>query len=188
MQNYQSLNALQLPFPYRGNEPIIDNSVPEYKKKILRTQRPDLVFGLRQTAKLQSLLAGNPDIVDTPFEKSPSPSFPFLLLEAKPEFGCPGFTSVEEQSAFPLRTLLNIQKNVPTTAEARFEPLVWFMANQGDEWRIYACVPEGPKTVSFRREHYLLPHVLTVSSESLISGMEASFAKIALYKSFSLLT
>jgi hypothetical protein len=91
-----------------------------------------------------------PDIVDTRFKKSSSPSFPFLLLEARPEHGCPDFTSIEEQSAFPLRTLLNIQNNVPTTPEARFEPLVWFMANQGDEWRTYACIPDGFRTVGSR--------------------------------------
>lgn len=143
-RDYQSPKKLQLLFLYRGHEPVIDSSVPE-----LRPRRPDYVIGLRQTAKLRSLLSNKPGIVDTPFEKSSSPSFPFLLLEAKPERGCPGFTSVEEQSAFPLRTLLNIQNNVPTTAEARFDPLVWFLANQGDEWRIYACVPDGPRTVGY---------------------------------------
>ncbi|OKL64176.1 hypothetical protein UA08_00535 [Talaromyces atroroseus] len=145
-ENCQSANTLQSPFLYRSDEPVIDDSVPEYGTKELGVQKPDNVIGLRQTAKLQSLLSMKPDILDTPFKKNFSPSFPFLLLEAKPEHGCPGFTSVEEQSAFPLRTLLNIQKNIPTPADVQFNPLIWFMANQGDEWRIYACVPDGAKT------------------------------------------
>lgn len=143
---YQSANELQLPYSFRGNEPVIDESVPEYRTREFGALRPDYVIGLRKTAKLRSLLSSKPDIIDTPFEKRASPSFPFLLLEAKAEHGCPGFTSVEEQSAFPLRTLLNIQKKIPTTAEIGFDPLVWFIANQGDEWRIYACIPEGSKT------------------------------------------
>ncbi|KAE8390333.1 hypothetical protein BDV23DRAFT_155524 [Aspergillus alliaceus] len=28
-------------------------------------------------------------------------------------------------------------------ADKRFNPLVWFLANQGGEWRVYGCVSNG---------------------------------------------
>ncbi|KAL2850723.1 hypothetical protein BJY01DRAFT_125745 [Aspergillus pseudoustus] len=38
--------------------------------------------------------------------------------------------------------MLGIQKSLETTPSAQMRPLVWFLANRGDEWRVYGCVPD----------------------------------------------
>lgn len=73
--------------------------------------------------------------------------FPFLVLEAKAENNsC--FSSVESQTALPIKILVDGQKSLRQTGkEAPDTALVWFMSFIGEEWRVYACVPDGSETV-----------------------------------------
>jgi hypothetical protein len=73
--------------------------------------------------------------------------YPFLLVEAKSEKGSPGFESIESQSAFPIRALLKLQHDLGAATESEINPLVWFLANQGEEWRVYGSIFHKSKWV-----------------------------------------
>ena len=73
--------------------------------------------------------------------------YPFFIIEAKAEKGSAGFESIESQTAFPIRTFLKLQHGLQNESAGEFDPLVWFLACRGDEWRVYAGVFENPKTV-----------------------------------------
>jgi hypothetical protein len=110
-------------------------------------RHPDRIIGLEHTASLKELLPRTQLLKHSPFIDG-HVSYPFLLIEAKSEKGSPGFESVERQSAFPLRTLLKLQQDLQQVNQIPISPLVWFMANQGDEWRVYACIVDGTRYVS----------------------------------------
>ncbi|OJJ32935.1 hypothetical protein ASPWEDRAFT_42963 [Aspergillus wentii DTO 134E9] len=110
----------------------------------VRERQPDRIFGLEHTRVLKQLLPDPEVLRHSPF-KDGHLSYPFLIIEAKSEKGSPGFQSVERQSAFPIRTLLKLQLDLQTVRNVPISPLVWFMANQGDEWRVYACIVDGAK-------------------------------------------
>ncbi|RHZ51806.1 uncharacterized protein CDV56_106392 [Aspergillus thermomutatus] len=113
---------------------------------------PDLIIGLEHTASLKQLLPKSQSLKHSPFIDGHA-SYPFLLIEAKSEKGSPGFESVERQSAFPLRTLLKLQQDLQQVNQIFISPLVWFMANQGDEWRVYACVVDGTRYMLLIVDH-----------------------------------
>jgi hypothetical protein len=73
--------------------------------------------------------------------------FPFLVLEAKAENNsC--FSSVERQTALPIKRLVDVQKSLRETCKGLPDTaLVWFLAFRGEEWIVYACVPDGNETV-----------------------------------------
>ncbi|GFG09692.1 hypothetical protein IFM5058_04552 [Aspergillus udagawae] len=107
-------------------------------------RKPDRIIGLEHTASLKQLLPRSQSLRHSPFTDG-LVSYPFVLIEAKSEKGSPGFESVERQSAFPLRTLLKLQQDLQQVNQVSISPLVWFMANQGDEWRVYACLVDGTR-------------------------------------------
>jgi hypothetical protein len=73
--------------------------------------------------------------------------YPFLIIEAKSEKGSTGFESIENQTAFPIRTLLKLQNDLSIASGTSIKPLVWFLANQGDEWRVYGSTLDDSKWV-----------------------------------------
>lgn len=73
--------------------------------------------------------------------------YPFLVLEAKRENAAPGFRSVEAQTAFPIRRFLKIQDELKTASGIELDPLVWFFAFQGEEWRLYSAILDKNKSV-----------------------------------------
>lgn len=100
--------------------------------------RPDRVVGLFMTESFKKYTAlCPPDITHSPF-KDGKLLYPFLVMEAKPEKDNPGFESVEAQTSFPLRKLLKLQENLRINRGVDLDPLVWFFAFQGEEWRLYA--------------------------------------------------
>ncbi|KAG2019335.1 hypothetical protein GB937_005249 [Aspergillus fischeri] len=107
-------------------------------------RHPDRIIGLEHTTSLKQLLRSSQSLRHSPFADG-HVSYPFVLIEAKSEKGSPGFESVERQSAFPLRTLLKLQQDLQQMNHIPISPLVWFMANQGDEWRVYACIVDGTR-------------------------------------------
>ncbi|GCB27320.1 hypothetical protein AAWM_10205 [Aspergillus awamori] len=147
-----------------GTNPLFDDRAQEFVvyDELLRSQLPkqgpDRVLGLQKSRNFDSLLrspirheiAKNPDdtISDilkiSPFKSEADPLlFPFLLLEAKSETSSCGFDAIQVQSAFPIYALLKLQEELRScvdwqSGEERFEPLVWFFASRGDQWRVYA--------------------------------------------------
>jgi hypothetical protein len=79
--------------------------------------------------------------------------YPFLIIEAKKEYKAPGFRYLEMQTAFPIRRLLKVQEVLRASSGADLDPLVWFFGYQGEEWRLYAGVLDGPKTVVYDLWH-----------------------------------
>jgi hypothetical protein len=113
----------------------------------LKAQKPDRVFGLTKTKVFDELTNTLKEMRHTPFTDR-EVLYPFLIIEAKSEKGSPGFESVEMQTAFPIRTLVRLQKDAKHVHGVDINPLLWFFANQGDEWRVYACIQDEFKTVS----------------------------------------
>jgi hypothetical protein len=117
-------------------------------------QQPDRVYGLKHTDLLKSFLMSKKGktLRHSPFDDG-LVSYPFLILEAKAEKGAVGFSAVEAQTAFPIRTLLKIQQELQTVSEPNHEndpgPLVWFLANRGEEWRVYGSIVVGTSYVSY---------------------------------------
>ena len=73
--------------------------------------------------------------------------YPFLVIEAKRENDAPGFRSVEAQTAFPIRRFLRIQDELQRASKIKLDPLVWFFAFQGEEWRLYAAILDDKEMV-----------------------------------------
>ena len=117
-----------------------------------RGEKPDRIYGLRKTKRFTRLLvrkgtdskAVEDTIRSCPFRKGRAELiFPFLILEAKSEkAGCSG-TDVRRQTACSIVTLLQIQQELSdaaTRAEVTLEPLVWFLSNKGEHWKVAAGV------------------------------------------------
>ena len=125
-----------------------------------KEQKPDRVYGLRMTNRLERLLKRTEDkravaegkmigetIKSTPFRPGGDPLvFPFLALEAKSEKGKDSFSDIETQTAFVIRSLLELQEDLRRAAgeDSEWEsgPLVWFLANKGEQWRVAAAYIE----------------------------------------------
>jgi hypothetical protein len=130
---------------YEASEQLLDKGVKGKGKE------PDRVFGLAHTVVLNQHIVARWDIRHSPFADGKI-LYPFLTIEAKSEKGSPGFESVETQTAFPIRTFLQLQQNLSDSTRMKMDPLVWFFANQGDEWRVYACVVDRAQFVSYKFE------------------------------------
>lgn len=126
---------------------MVDVLMPEIQKRILPHHKPDRILGLRKTNEIKALLKANSDITSAVTKAGTDLVFPFLVLEAKSEKDTDGFEAIERQTAFPIRAMVNIQKALESVSAVPVDPLVWYVANRGDEWRVYACVPERSRIV-----------------------------------------
>jgi hypothetical protein len=136
-----------LMFSNLAEESVIHDPADNLAKRGLPLQRPDRVFGLAMTKSFGIYTAGAPNLRHSPFAAG-SVLYPFLIIEAKSEKGGQGFESIETQSAFPLRTFLKLQDDLRQSSRVELDPLVWFLAYQGDEWRVSAGIIEESKFVS----------------------------------------
>jgi hypothetical protein len=111
--------------------------------------QPDRICGLSRTTKLKNLVDINSamNLVHYPIKDDDSMAYPFLVLEAKRAKDAPGFRSIEAQTAFPLRRFLLMQEDLKVACQANFDPLVWFFAYQGEDWRLSAATMHNRKTV-----------------------------------------
>lgn len=121
------------------------------KAKGLRSQEPDRVFGLRDTTAFNDHTNTRDGLRQSPFGDG-RVLFPFLIVEAKSEKGSRGFESIENQTAFPIRSLLKLQQDLSAASETDMKPLVWFLTNQGEEWRVYGCIVDDSKWVGYPEE------------------------------------
>ncbi|KAL4941659.1 hypothetical protein BDV06DRAFT_194094 [Aspergillus oleicola] len=129
-------------FTTKVNCTVVDRTMQEIRDRKLARHKPDRVLGLRRAGELDTLLAQNPDTMATVVKGDIDMCFPFLVLEAKSEKNAVGFGSIERQTAFPIRTMLNVQRGLEAESLTPLNAIVWFLANQGDEWRVYGCVPD----------------------------------------------
>jgi hypothetical protein len=129
--------------------PALQSELPK------REEKPDRVYGLRRTKRLERLLLWTEDkrpsaegrpigdnLKSSPFRPDGEPIvFPFLVIEAKSEKGADAFTDIEVQTAFAIRELLSIQDDLRQAAEADWDggPLVWFLSYKGEQWRVSAA-------------------------------------------------
>ncbi len=163
LSNEPGLNEL---FSHRAEEVFIHD--PMVTLQIAKRDRPDRVYGLRETKNLERALSSEcrcsgaqeevpveQAIRCSPFEMSQDPLlFPFLVLEAKSEKG-DGFASIEAQTAFSIRTLLKLQEDLQNQSDLQSTwsgPMVWFLANRGDSWRVSASfVDKSPAGSTYVR-------------------------------------
>ena len=119
----------------------------------LPAREPDRVIGLQHGNVFDRLLYRLPhDFANSPF-RTETPIFPFLIAEAKSEKGGQGWDAIERQSAFPIRSLLKIQASMMLHLHRSYSinPLVWFLAWEGAEWRVYAATWDEGACASTKR-------------------------------------
>ena len=133
----QGVNLL---FDDRAEEAIIHDDVLQYQMP--KREKPDRVYGLRVTNRLDRLLNWTEDkrsasagktigesLRTSPFRPDGDPIiFPFLTLEAKSEKGSNSFSDIQMQTAFTIYSLLKLQEELrkATGDESQWEtgPLV----------------------------------------------------------------
>lgn len=152
----------------QGINPLFDDRVdegivypPELQRDLpSREDRPDRVYGLRVTSRIERLLLNaeeNPiaskanstkdGLRSSPFKVDGDPIvYPFLIIEAKSEKGADSFTDIQVQTAFAIRELLSLQEELAQAAGEGTEwdggPLVWFLSYKGEQWRVWAAYIE----------------------------------------------
>lgn len=143
------------------HEPALQSLMP-------KKEAPDRVYGLRMTTQLQHLFTTEgkrpaaegkmvrDSIKSSPFRAGGHPLvLPFLALEAKSEKGIDGFCDIETQTAFTIHSLLTLQEEWKIAAgeDSQWEsdPLVWFLENKGEQWRVAAAYIEHRSGV----QHYV---------------------------------
>lgn len=120
----------------------------EHSKKILKRQRPDCIIGLGITRTLRHYLSSISRNKYCPFRRS-NLVYPFMVIETKQaENNDATFGSILRQKAFVIRTCLRLQQNLQEDTGIPHQCIVWSFAIIGEEWRLYAAVPDGSKTVS----------------------------------------
>jgi hypothetical protein len=154
----QGINPL---FDDRADEAMVYDTVLQSQLP-KREEKPDRVYGLRRTKRLERLLVSADGLRATPFRPDGEPIlFPFLILEAKSEKSADSFTDIEVQTAFAIRELLRLQDGLrqATDEEEDWEagPLVWFLSYKGEQWRVSAAYierrdPDRPY-VSITQQH-----------------------------------
>ncbi|KAK4235994.1 hypothetical protein C8A03DRAFT_36126 [Achaetomium macrosporum] len=138
---------------------------PKLAEQLPQEQKPDRVYGLRQTRIIEDLLLKRlPDgaLLEDILHKQPHSTsgqallFPFLVVEAKSGTAPDDWHSIRLQTAFPIYTYLNAQQSLRLATAQRSKwtsgPLVWFFMSKGDDWRLalaYQC-PAGIPTTTGR--------------------------------------
>lgn len=119
-------------------------------QQLPQEQRPDRVYGLRQTRNFEDLMfkqLGNNELLGDRLPEQPHSDvqgkallFPFLVIEAKAGNAPDDWSSICLQTAFPIYTYLNTQESLRSAASQRSKwaagPLVWFFMSRGDDWRL----------------------------------------------------
>lgn len=113
-------------------------------------RKPDRTFGLGLTKSLNLLLEERTDIDrHGPFDDNNQQLvYPFLVVEAKALFAAEGIEHAEAQTAFPIKTFLQLQAQFRGSLEDSIQPLVWFLAYDGDQVHVYGCMTDGSSYVS----------------------------------------
>lgn len=133
-------------FTGKIDKDINHEDIPEQLKKRLK-RRPDRVLGLGVTRTLRRYLPAS-RAKYCPFRKA-NVAYPFMVIETKTaENYSATFGSILRQNAFVIRTCLRLQQNLQKDTGIPHQCIVWSFAIMGEEWRLYAAVPNGSKVVS----------------------------------------
>lgn len=129
------------------------NHSPEIQIELEKRQKPDRIYGLRQTRNFKEALNApcdgvEPKLVRDVLGKYPcsevgeSLLFPFMVMEAKSGKSNDDWHSIRLQSCFSVFTFLEHQQKLKSANGRRSKwesgPLVWFFMNKGEDWRV--CV------------------------------------------------
>ncbi|KIW89574.1 uncharacterized protein Z519_09730 [Cladophialophora bantiana CBS 173.52] len=138
---------------YRELDKHVDHEdMTDSVKRRLKGQRPDRVIGLRPTGTLRHHLRSL-QAKYCPFKKA-NVVFPFIVIEAKTaENTAASFPSMLRQTAFVIRTCLRLQQNLQRETRMPHQCLVWSFLIMGEEWRLYAAVPDGSDVQIFDLWH-----------------------------------
>ncbi|KAI0410430.1 hypothetical protein F5X98DRAFT_110561 [Xylaria grammica] len=142
-------------------EPEVARSLDHKDRKY---QKPDAIYGLRQTRNIENLLNdsrkgdieldGETGTTSKLLREELNPSasldregdellFPFLVVEAKAGKSDCEWEDIQVQTAFPIKMFLDTQNRLRSAAGRRSSwqagPLVWFFANRGKDWRVSAA-------------------------------------------------
>ncbi|KAK0612267.1 hypothetical protein B0T14DRAFT_531878 [Immersiella caudata] len=144
-------------FNFRADEEVHHD--PVITKELRKRESPDRVYGLRKTRNIELLLydiepAGQPGVgqpsefpsINQPMNSTGDEQlFPFLVLEAK-RGSSDEWHAINMQTAFCIRTFLETQQQLYSAASERSEwkerPLVWYLSNKGENWRLCAAYTE----------------------------------------------
>ena len=141
---------------------------PDLAQRMPQEQRPDRIYGLRQTRNIEELLLkrlGDGVFLEDRLHKQPhSPLgeallFPFLVVEAKAGNAPDDWHSIRLQTAFPIYTYLNTQQSLRMCSGQRSKwasgPLVWFFMSRGEDWRVCLAyqTPGASASSSSRPNH-----------------------------------
>lgn len=152
-------NGLNTLFQFRNDEPVLYDDA--LKGELGTVLNPDKIIGLRETHTLEEYLRDDAahelqgsgvtlqtwEVLDPPPYKRPLKPrddhllFPFLIMEAKAGATGASWRDIRLQTAFPIKALLDAQNSL-IRAGARghgLRPLVWFVYNRGEEWRVSAA-------------------------------------------------
>ncbi|KAH9209820.1 hypothetical protein DL95DRAFT_449142 [Leptodontidium sp. 2 PMI_412] len=168
-QDYLEAVGLNQIFGHREDEQVrLDRAVATKLHKDI--QKPDTIFGLRETRNIENLLHDtkkrelelergednqdkqlhellDPSPITQPIsQKGDKLLFPFLVLEAKSGTSDSDWYSIQMQTAFPIKAFLDTQDRLRRATGRRSKwhagPLVWFFANKGEDWRLSAAYME----------------------------------------------
>ena len=134
-----------------------------------------MIFGLRQTRNIENLLYDSSkygvedpaeaqsrqvhELLPQPLSQTGDPLlFPFLVLESKSGVSGTDWHSIHLQTAFTLRTLIQAQRKLritgPDMARRPLTPLVWFLCNKGEDWKLSIAFTEEPSSENPRGETF----------------------------------
>lgn len=160
-------------FCHREDDAVrLEDSIAKRMHKAL--QKPDAIFGLQATRNLENLLydtkkrkldsSDDPrqlhELLDpSPLEPSASLRktgvpllYPFVVVEAKKGTSDCDWHSINMQTAFPIRAFLlaqgRLRKAIGVYSERQFEPLLWYFAYKGEDWRLSVAYMKQPTSPS----------------------------------------
>lgn len=132
-----------------AKEEVITHAFDDNLQNVSISMKPDRVIGLRALSRIPQNASHFP-------VKGRRILLPFLIIEAKREEDVPGFRAIQYQTAFPVRRLLKAQADLLDGRSSSELCLVWFFANQGEQWQLHTGTYEDSKFVSLTRETSIL--------------------------------
>lgn len=164
------------------DRPIFHEDMSSQMRRRLRTQRPDRVIGLARTRTFKHLLPSLRKRCSA-FNKR-HVLYPFIVIEAKAAENTSNasFGSMLRQTAFAVRTCMRLQQNLKDETGLDHQCLVWNFVILGEDWRLYAAVPDGDGVVSLllKTNHgpYEFTEFLQFQSNCLTCGTDQFYTKM----------
>lgn len=157
--NNYSDDEWQLIFTFACSGEVLHEPQERHLRKSGIPMEPDRVVGLSCTPRMREEVSSFTPGFDHYPIRGIQILYPFLVVEAKKARDAPGFRSIERQTAYVIRRFLRLQEHIQNGCEDECEPpLVWFVAYQGEVWRVYAGTLNNSAVVSncpFSTHHFV---------------------------------